>query len=101
MGRGAADGRLFRFILNESEAITTNVYLMLYPKRPFAKQFKDKAVMAEIWRSLNEIPPETLVSSGRTYGGGLHKLEPRELMQIPAVADVFRRQAMLRQTLMF
>ena len=101
MGRGAADGRIFRFILNESDAITTNVYLMLYPKSSFAKQFKEKAVLAEIWRALNEIPPETLISSGRTYGGGLHKLEPRELMQIPAMADVFRRQATLRQTLMF
>ena len=101
MGRGDADGRLFRFILNESDAITTNVYLMLYPKRPFAKQFSDKAVLSEIWRSLNEIPPETLVSSGRTYGGGLHKLEPRELMQIPAEADVFRRQRVLQQASLF
>ena len=101
MGRGAADSRLFRFILNESDAITTNVYLMLYPKSSFARQFKDKTVLTEVWRSLNEIPPETLVSSGRTYGGGLHKLEPHELLQIPAKADVFRRQATLRQTLMF
>ena len=74
---------------------------MLYPKSSFAKQFKDKTVLAEIWRSLNEIPPETLVSSGRTYGGGLHKLEPRELMQIPAEADVFRRQRVLQQASLF
>ena len=84
MGRGTADGRLFRFILNESDAITTNVYLMLYPKSQYADKLKDKSVLVSVWKALNGIPPETLVSSGRTYGGGLHKLEPRELMCAPA-----------------
>lgn len=89
MGRGADDSRLFRFILNESDAITTNVYLMLYPKRYFAPILKDKAVLNKVWRALNKIPQETLVAGGRTYGGGLHKMEPRELMRLPADADVF------------
>ena len=89
MGRGAAGGRLFRFILNESNAITTNVYLMLYPKYHFAGKLKDKTLLDAVWHSLNEIPSETLVSSGRTYGGGLHKLEPRELMRTPANEEVF------------
>lgn len=88
MGRDSSDRRLFRFILNESEAITTNVYLMLYPKRQFAKKLSDKSVLDAVWRSLNKIPPEKLVSSGRTYGGGLHKLEPRELMRLPATEAV-------------
>ena len=88
MGRGSADGRLFRFILNESDAITTNVYLMLYPKRQYARRLNDKSVLNAVWRSLNEIPPENLVSGGRTYGGGLHKLEPRELMRLPATDGV-------------
>lgn len=88
MGRGSADGRLFRFILNESDAITTNVYLMLYPKKQFAKQLGDKSVLKAVWQSLNDIPPEKLVSGGRTYGGGLHKLEPNELMQLPATEYV-------------
>ena len=89
MGRGAVNGRLFRFIRNDSDAVTTNVYLMLYPKKGFAKRLRDKAVLDAVWRSLNEIPPETLVSSGRTYGGGLHKLEPNELMMAPADPNVF------------
>ena len=101
MGRGAPDGRLFRFILNESDAITTNVYLMLYPKRHLAKRLKDKSVLNAVWRSLNEIPPETLVSSGRTYGGGLHKLEPRELMRAPASAAVCEASPTPRQLSLF
>ena len=79
---------MFRFILNESDAITTNVYLMLYPKRQYARRLNDKSVLNAVWRSLNEIPPENLVSGGRTYGGGLHKLEPRELMRLPATDGV-------------
>lgn len=90
MGRGAVDGRLFRFILNESEAIATNGYLMLYPKSDFAEKLKDRTALVAVWRALNDIPTETLVSSGRTYGGGLHKLEPRELMHAPA-CDVISR----------
>ena len=89
MGRGAVDGRLFRFIRNDSDAVTTNVYLMLYPKKGFARRLRDEAVLDAVWRALNEIPPETLVSGGRTYGGGLHKLEPGELMMVPADPDVF------------
>ena len=84
MGRGSVDGRLFRFILNESDAVSTNVYLMLYPKKQFAAALRNKLVLNAVWRSLNAIPSESLVSSGRTYGGGLHKLEPRELMNAPA-----------------
>ncbi|MBR4615844.1 MAG: SAM-dependent DNA methyltransferase [Kiritimatiellae bacterium] len=101
MGRGTADGRLFRFILNDSDAITTNVYLMLYPKRHFAARLKDRTVLNAVWHSLNEIPPETLVSSGRTYGGGLHKLEPRELMRTPANVEVFGATGAFSQPSLF
>ena len=101
MGRGSSDRRLFRFILNESEAITTNVYLMLYPKRQFAKQLRDKSVLNAVWRSLNEISSEKLVSGGRTYGGGLHKLEPRELMQLPATLAVSSAKSVSCQLSLF
>lgn len=97
MGRGAVDGRLFRFIRNDSDAVTTNVYLMLYPRQGCGSRLKDKKVLDAIWRSLNEIPPETLASSGRTYGGGLHKLEPRELMRTPADPSIFGWSGVPRQ----
>lgn len=84
MGRSETSNRLFRFILNDSKAITTNVYLLLYPKPQFARCLKDEAVLIEVWHELNTIPTETLSRNGRFYGGGLRKMEPNELMRTPA-----------------
>ena len=39
--------------------------------------------MREIWEYLNSLNPDTLLSEGRVYGGGLHKLEPKELGNVP------------------
>ena len=41
-----------------------------------------QASIKEIWQALKEIAQEVLVSNGRTYGGGLYKLEPKELANI-------------------
>lgn len=84
MGRSETSNRLFRFILNDSKAITTNVYLLLYPKPQYARCMKDKTVLTEVWHELNTIPIETLSRNGRFYGGGLRKMEPNELMRTPA-----------------
>ena len=84
MGRSETSNRLFRFILNDSKAITTNVYLLLYPKPQYARCMKDEAVLTEVWHELNTIPTETLSRNGRFYGGGLRKMEPNELMRTPA-----------------
>lgn len=86
MGRSETSNRLFRFILNDSKAITTNVYLLLYPKPQYARCLKDEAVLTEVWQELNTIPTETLSRNGRFYGGGLRKMEPKELMSTPAGA---------------
>ena len=73
-------GRPFRFILNHSMATATNVYLMLYPKPALAKALLEKPeLLKEVWQALNKISDEALMGEGRVYGGGLHKLEPREL----------------------
>ncbi|MBR1400955.1 MAG: Eco57I restriction-modification methylase domain-containing protein [Prevotella sp.] len=84
MGRSETSNRLFRFILNTSKAITTNVYLLLYPKPQYVHCVKDENVLENIWHELNAIPTETLSRNGRFYGGGLRKMEPKELMQTPA-----------------
>lgn len=85
---GRADtkrGRPFRFILNESLATVANVYLAMYPKPLLMEQIRnDPTLTRKIWRVLNELPPEQLLGEGRVYGGGLHKLEPKELGKVNA-----------------
>lgn len=74
----------FRFILNRSQAIATNVYLYIYP-RPFLKKLLEESPDRAEWlhQMLNQLSSETLIQNGRTYGGGLHKLEPKELAEMP------------------
>jgi len=87
MGRSGGDKGAFRFILNHSEAITANVYLSLYPKPALARLLHDNPeLLRAVWTALNEIPWKALVGVGRVYGGGLHKMEPKELAEAPADA---------------
>lgn len=73
----------FRFILNHSRAIVTNVYLMLYPRPVLVEMFARNPALARLlWQNLNTISIETLVGEGRVYGDGLHKLEPKELAKV-------------------
>ena len=77
-------GRPFRFILNNSRATAANVYLMLYPKPQLANAAARRpALMRRVWEFLNAIRPADLLGEGRVYGGGLHKLEPKELGNVP------------------
>ncbi len=39
-----------------------------------------------VWEFLNQICPQAMLGEGRVYGGGLHKLEPKELGNVPAEA---------------
>lgn len=58
---------------------------MLYPQPLLqAVVAKNPAAMRGLWDALNNIRAETLLANGRVYGGGLHKLEPRELANVPA-----------------
>lgn len=103
MGRVGANNRLFRFIRNDSKALTTNVYLLLYPKPQYARCLKDEAVLTEVWQELNAIPTETLSRNGRFYGGGLHKMEPNELMRTSAggIAELLTSHSSFRQASLF
>lgn len=88
-------GRPFRFIQNNSSAIAANTYLLLYAKPELQSALDAKpALKAEVWRILNDIPLETLVLGGRVYGGGLHKLEPKELAGVNAdeLAELVKSQ---------
>lgn len=74
------NGKLFRFVLNRSRATAPNVYLMLYPKPTLLRALDDRpGLLREVWSALSGMAPETLLGEGRVYGGGLHKIEPREL----------------------
>ena len=79
------NGRPFRFILNHSKATAPNVYLMLYPKGLLEKAIADSPNLKHrVWEHLNGIGSKALLNEGRVYGGGLHKLEPKELGRVPA-----------------
>jgi adenine-specific DNA-methyltransferase len=80
MGRNLE--RPFRFIWNRSQATVANVYLMLYPREFIANKLKETA--KEVFDALRAIHPDHFFNQGRVYGGGLHKMEPAELMRLPA-----------------
>lgn len=88
MGRNLAKrDKPFRFILNRSQATAANVYLLLYPKLELANAIVNNTKLAmRIWEFLNGIDSTTLLGEGRVYGGGLYKLEPKELANVPAEA---------------
>ena len=93
-------GRPFRFILNNSKATAANVYLMLYPKGPIKRALQDRPELKrQIWEFLNEICPQAMLGEGRVYGGGLHKLEPKELgnVQAEAIAELLPESAQPRR----
>ena len=85
MGR-ARDGRKpFRFIWNKSEATAANVYLLLYPKSCLERALKSAPnLYAVVFDFLQSIGTNMLVGESRVYGGGLYKLEPKELARVSA-----------------
>lgn len=85
MGRSRDGKHPFRFIWNRSTATAHNVYLMLYPKGPLLHALQRRPELhLRVFDALKRITPAQFLSEGRVYGGGLHKVEPKELAQIPA-----------------
>ena len=85
MGREKSNGNMaFRFILNHSNAVVTNSYLALYPKDNLKRAFVEKPELKRcIWTMLNSLTSESITAEGRIYGGGLKKIEPSELLNVP------------------
>ncbi len=80
MGRGE---KSVRFISNKSNAVATNSYLMLYPKKNLIDRLQDTPnLLDEIWEYLNMIDVDKINEEGRIYGGGLKKIEPKELKNV-------------------
>ena len=73
---------------------------MLYPKGPVKNALQDRPdLKRQIWEFLNKICPEAMLGEGRVYGGGLHKLEPKELGNVPAegIAELLPEPARSRR----
>jgi hypothetical protein len=78
-------GGVQRFIFNCSNAIAANTYLMLYSRESVARFIdEDETRARRVWQALQGIGTDVMMAGGRVYGGGMYKLEPGELMRIPA-----------------
>lgn len=83
MGRGGNGSKPIRFFLNRSKALASNVYICLYPRPFVAKAIAEAPERAnDLLQILNDISLDKLRNSGRSYGGGLQKIEPKELRAV-------------------
>jgi hypothetical protein len=86
----------FRFILNNSRATITNSYLALYPRTNLSECFTHTpSLKRAVWEKLNGLTSDSLHGEGRVYGCGLHKTEPKELLniEVPSLAEILPAQA--------
>lgn len=87
MGRSGEFRKPFRVIWNKSAATAHNVYLLLYPKDALKRVLEDRPGLNQVvFEYLRSIDTGQLLSEGRVYGGGLHKMEPKELARVTAAA---------------
>lgn len=82
MGR-SSKAKTFKLIWNKSNVIITNNYLALYPKENLIRAIdSNKISYQEVYDVLNTITEENFLLEGREYGGGLKKIEPKELEKV-------------------
>jgi hypothetical protein len=85
MGRASNGRKPFRFIWNKSKALAANLYLLLYPGSALqAALAADPQLYASVFAALQEIDTDRFLREGRVYGGGLYKMEPKELGRLSA-----------------
>ena len=100
MGRQGSSGNPFRFFWNKSQAAAANVYLMLYPKGEMKAALDARPDLYPIiFAHLQSLTGEHLIKEGRVYGGGLHKMEPKELANLPAdeIARMIQKRPVAKQ----
>lgn len=87
IGRSDKEGKKpFRFILNHSNAIVANSYLILYPKPHLEKKIDQNTELNQrLFEALNKIADKAMLDEGRVYGGGMYKMEPKELGNVPVM----------------
>ncbi len=89
MGREKTDGKTFRFFWNRSSATAANTYLLLYPIGSLKYAISENPeVGRHVLSLLNQLTSANLSEHGRVYGGGLFKMEPRELGRVDASSIV-------------
>jgi hypothetical protein len=87
MGREKGNGNPYRFFWNKSQATAANVYLLLYPKGEMKAALAARPDLYPlVFSHLQSLTGERLIKEGRVYGGGLHKMEPKELANLPVDA---------------
>jgi hypothetical protein len=102
MGRARNGEHPFRFLWNQSKATAHNVYLMLYPKGRLRDALgRYPELHRLVFEALQNIKPAQFISEGRVYGGGLHKVEPKELAQISArsILDALKDRVIIEEQL--
>ena len=88
MSRTKSGDSGLRFFRNYSQATAPNVYLMLYPTQEVQQACKNNLdLLAQLFNLLKQAKDEYLLYEGRTYGGGLNKIEPKELARVPLPDD--------------
>ena len=88
MSRTKSGDSGLRFFQNYSQATSPNVYLMLYPNQEVQQASKNNVdLLAQLFDLLKQAKDEYLLYEGRTYGGGLNKIEPKELARVPLPDD--------------
>jgi hypothetical protein len=89
MGRKKDDGKTFRFFWNRSAATAANTYLLLYPTGSLKAALTNNPQIApRVLELLNGLGADGFTDQGRVYGGGLFKMEPRELGRVDATPIV-------------
>lgn len=83
MGKAHAGKPAIRFILNKSDAIATNTYLLLYPNENLLSLIKkNPSINEEIFEILKKSTWLAMDEHSRKYAGGLAKIEPKELLEV-------------------